>query len=166
VNFGPIVAIAILIVVLILLVQQRSSRQPDVDPRSGRAVTITRAYRGSPAEAAEAFQRDASRLAADGYHPVSQIYSPGSYGCGAFLLALLLFVILIGILIFIYMIIVKPAGTLVVTYELRPERAEAPRPLAPGDPASALASLATMRDQGHVTAEEYEAKKAELLGRM
>lgn len=34
-------------------------------------------------------------------------------------MALLLCVIVIGILVFIYMLIVKPAGTLTVTYELR-----------------------------------------------
>lgn len=58
-------------------------------------------------------------MAAAGYYPTSQIWTPGAYGCGSFLLALLLCVILVGILIFIYMLIVKPDGTLTVTYELR-----------------------------------------------
>jgi hypothetical protein len=58
-------------------------------------------------------------MANQGFYPTSQTWVPGSYGCGAFLLALLLCVILIGILVFIYMLIVKPAGTLTVTYELR-----------------------------------------------
>jgi uncharacterized protein UPF0547 len=65
------------------------------------------------------YQADAARLAAQGYFPISQSWAPGSYGCGAFLLALLLCVILIGILVFIYMLIVKPEGTLSVTYEFR-----------------------------------------------
>jgi hypothetical protein len=58
-------------------------------------------------------------MAANGYFPSSQSYAPGSYGFGAFLFALLLCFILIGILIFIYMMIVKPDGVLSVTYEYR-----------------------------------------------
>jgi hypothetical protein len=65
------------------------------------------------------YQADAARLASQGYFPVSQSWAPGSYGCGAFLLALLLCVVLIGILVFVYMLIVKPDGTLSVTYEWR-----------------------------------------------
>ncbi len=38
--------------------------------------------------------------------------------------------------------------------------------VAPADPVAALASLADLRDRGAITAEEYEAKKAELLARM
>ena len=34
------------------------------------------------------------------------------------------------------------------------------------DPATALASLADLRDRGAITPEEYEAKKTELLARM
>jgi hypothetical protein len=80
---------------------------------------IVRTYKGSQSGAAAAFQRDAQTLAAQGYHPVSQNWAQGSWGCGAFVIALILFIVLIGILIFIYMLIVKPAGTLTVTYEYR-----------------------------------------------
>src|SRR5262245_28942849 len=69
-------------------------------------------------------------MAAQGYFPTSQIWAPGAYGCGAFLLALLLCFLIIGILVSIYMVLVKPAGTLTVTYELRaastPSRIPAP----------------------------------------
>ena len=44
----------------------------------------------------------------------------------AFLGALLLCFLLIGIVIFLYMLLVKPAGTLTVTYQLR-ESAVAPQ---------------------------------------
>jgi hypothetical protein len=44
------------------------------------------------------------------------------------LLALLLCVLLVGIVVFIYMLIVKPDGTLTVTYELRAAEAEIPEP--------------------------------------
>lgn len=66
------------------------------------------------------YQADAANMAAAGFFPISQSWAPGTYGCGAFLIALLLCVVLIGILVFIYMLIVKPDGTLTVTYEFRP----------------------------------------------
>ena len=65
------------------------------------------------------YQADSASMAAAGYFPTSQTWAPGEYGCGAFLLALLLCLILVGILVFIYMLIVKPDGTLTVTYEYR-----------------------------------------------
>ncbi|CAJ0878907.1 hypothetical protein AMST5_03011 [freshwater sediment metagenome] len=58
-------------------------------------------------------------MAAVGYFPVSQSWAPGHWGCGSFIVALLLCFLLIGFLIFIYMIIVPPSGTLTVTYERR-----------------------------------------------
>jgi hypothetical protein len=83
------------------------------------APIIVRTYNGSERSAAAAFQKDAQRLAAQGYFPVSQNWAAGSWGCGAFIVALLLAIVLIGILIFIYLIVVKPAGTLTVTYQYR-----------------------------------------------
>jgi uncharacterized membrane protein YdbT with pleckstrin-like domain len=48
--------------------------------------------------------------------------------------------------------------------------AMAPSPTAPAAPAGGvpeqIEQLARLRDQGHITEAEYEAKKAELLGRM
>jgi hypothetical protein len=81
---------------------------------------IVRTYKwSSQSGAAAAFQRDAAKLAKEGYFPTSQSWAQGSWGCGAFIVALILAFVLIGILIFIYMLLVKPAGTLTVTYELR-----------------------------------------------
>jgi len=76
-------------------------------------------YRGTQQQANEAFQRDAASMAEKGYFPTAQSWAPGAYGCGAFLVALLLCFVLIGIGVFIYMLIVKPDGTLSVTYEFR-----------------------------------------------
>lgn len=78
--------------------------------------TVVKTYRGREREAMEAFRQDAERMAANGYHPVSQTYAQGTYGCASFIFALLLCVILVGFIVFIYMLIVKPAGTLTVTY--------------------------------------------------
>lgn len=87
-------------------------------------ATVVRTYRGNPSEAAALYEQDAAEMARYGYSPTSQVYAQGSWGCGAFLIALLLAFVLIGILIFIYLIVVKPAGTLTVTYALT--RAKAP----------------------------------------
>ena len=78
---------------------------------------IIKTYKGNHQQAMSLFQSDMSRMSNQGYSPISQTWVPGSYGCGSFLIALLLCFVLIGILVFIYMIIVKPAGTLSVTYE-------------------------------------------------
>lgn len=80
---------------------------------------LVKTYKGSQDEATKLFQEDARALAARGYFPTSQTYVPGSYGCGAFLLALILCIALIGILILIYMLLVKPDGVLSVSYEFR-----------------------------------------------
>lgn len=91
---------------------------------------VVKTYKGNEQQAAKAFQADAAKMAEKGYFPTSQTWAPGSYGCGAFVLALILFVIAIGIVIFIYMLLVKPPGTLSVTYEYRP----APKPQPPALP--------------------------------
>jgi hypothetical protein len=80
---------------------------------------LVRVYRGSQAGATRTFQADATILGTQGYIPTSQTWAPGSYGCGSFLFALLLCLVIIGVIIFVYMLLVKPPGTLTVTYELR-----------------------------------------------
>ena len=80
---------------------------------------IVKSYKGSQSGAASAFQRDAAKLAERGYFPISQSWAQGTWGCGAFVVALILCIVLVGILVFIYMLLVKPAGTLTVTYEKR-----------------------------------------------
>lgn len=80
---------------------------------------IVRRYKGNEQRATEEFQRDAKQLVTQGYVPTGQTWAPGSWGCGGFLVAFLLCFILIGFIVFIYMLIVKPDGTLTVTYEYR-----------------------------------------------
>jgi hypothetical protein len=55
-------------------------------------------------------------MAASGYFPVSQSWAPGQWGCGAFVIALLLAFLIIGIVIFIYLLVVKPDGTRSASY--------------------------------------------------
>jgi hypothetical protein len=79
--------------------------------------SITKEYKGSQAEATALFQSDRVRMAEAGYFPTSQTWVPGEWGAGNFIVALLLCIFLIGILVFLYMLIVKPPGTLTVIYE-------------------------------------------------
>jgi hypothetical protein len=88
------------------------------DQKSKKPIKI-KTYKGSQERAIALFRKDAELMAAQGYFPKSQSWVPGSYGGFSFLMALLLCFIVIGILIFIYMLIVKPDGVLTVTYELR-----------------------------------------------
>lgn len=77
---------------------------------------IIRTYKGSHADATKQFRSDAYKMGTQGYYPIAQEWAEGSWGCGSFLLATLLCFLLVGIFIFIYMLLVKPAGTLTVTY--------------------------------------------------
>jgi predicted nucleic acid-binding Zn-ribbon protein len=95
--------------------KQQAKKEKDLLKRQ----VVVKTYKGSQERASELFQADAAKMAADGYFPTSQSWAPGSYGCGSFIVALLLCVVFIGIIIFIYMLLVKPAGTLSVTYERR-----------------------------------------------
>jgi hypothetical protein len=134
-------------------------------------ATLIRRYKGAKqADAVAAFQLDAKELAKQGYAPTTQSWAEGQWGCWAFLAALLLCLLLVGILILIYMLLMMPAGTLTVTYT-RNDAVVAP----PATPAAAFASLVhgsfrerlarlnELRGSGVVTDEEYAAMRAKLL---
>lgn len=91
--------------------------------------TVVKTYKGRQNEATREYQEDAEKMARKGYKPTNQVWAPGSYGCGAFIVALLLCFVLIGFIVFVYMVIVKPAGTLTVTYSLEPQ--ESPEKTCP-----------------------------------
>jgi hypothetical protein len=82
-------------------------------------AVIVKTYSGSQEAATSQFQSDAMEMAKRGYFPSSQSYAPGAYGCGSFILAIVLCFLIIGVLILLYMFIVKPDGILTVTYEFR-----------------------------------------------
>ena len=84
-----------------------------------KSQTIIKTYKGSQTEATKLFQVDSIEMAAKGYFPVAQSWAPGQWGCQAFLVAFLLSLLLIGLIVFIYMLIVKPDGALTVTYGRR-----------------------------------------------
>jgi len=79
---------------------------------------VVRTYAGNPQEAAALFQRDAVVMAQSGYRPIGQSYAPGSWGAGAYLFGLVAILFFgFGLLILAYLLIVKPAGKLTVTYQ-------------------------------------------------
>lgn len=85
-----------------------------------RTNLLVKTYKGKEPDARRAFAADAEAMAAQGYTPKWQNYTPGKHGCGTFVLALILCVAVVGIVIFIYLILVPPPGELTVTYEYSP----------------------------------------------
>ena len=85
----------------------------------GKKKNVVKTYNGRQQVAQKAYLKDAERMAKKGYFPIDDRWEPGRWSTGQFILALLLCIIIIGILIFIYMLLVKPTGTLTVTYEYR-----------------------------------------------
>jgi uncharacterized membrane protein len=150
----------------------------DDDP-APQPATLIRLYVGKQQEdAAAAFQVEAARLAAQGYYPVGQSWAAGQWGCGAWLFALVLCIFLIGILVFIYMLIVKPDGTLTVTDTLRdhdqlaqpaaqevPSASELPgvQATSPLSLAARLAQLDEARAAGLITEDEYQKRRSVVI---
>ena len=110
--------------------------------------TIVKTYKGKQQQAMETYQADAAKMARQGYAPTSQVWAPGSYGCGSFIFAALLYFIVIGFIVFIYMLIVKPAGTLTVTYTLAPKID--PEKVCPKCAENVKASATVCRFCGHI----------------
>jgi hypothetical protein len=80
---------------------------------------IVKTYTGREAEATMSFQADAALMAAQGYSPVFQSWAPGQWQSRAFIAALLLSLLIVGIPALVYMLIVTPGGALTVTYGFR-----------------------------------------------
>jgi hypothetical protein len=133
-------------------------------------TTVVRTYRGhQQSDVVPAFQAEAKLFADHGYVPTSQSWAPGQWGCGAFLIALLLAIVIIGLLIFLYLLLIKPDGTLTVVYARQapaPTKTESmpiPEPPAAGDLSTRLAQLDAARQGGLITEDEYVAKRAAIL---
>ena len=101
----------------------KKAEQQEIAAAGGKSKIVVEVYKGRREEAMSQYQGAVQLMAVRGYVPISQDWSPGSYSAGAFILAALLCFAVIGFIIFIYMMIVKPPGSLVVTYELRSIRA-------------------------------------------
>lgn len=78
---------------------------------------IVRTYTSDSRRKASArFQREAVLFAAHGYYPSAQEWAPGQWKGSDFLAALVLCILLVGFLAFVYMLVVKPKGSLSVTF--------------------------------------------------
>lgn len=81
---------------------------------------VIRSYGGAAQRDVVAdYVRDAEALAARGYEPVGQSWGDGQWDGLAFLVALILCLFGIGLILLAYMAIVRPEGTLLVTFRLR-----------------------------------------------
>ena len=80
---------------------------------------IVKTYTGREADATMSFQADAALMAALGYSPVFQSWAPGQWPSRAFIAALLLSLLVVGIPALVYMLVVAPGGALTVTYGFR-----------------------------------------------
>jgi hypothetical protein len=116
--------------------------------------TIIKTYKGSQSTAQKLFQADSVKMAGVGYFPKSQSWAAGQWGAGAFLVALLLCLVLIGLLVFVYMLVVKPEGSLTVVYEYRQPQSE--EKVCPDCAESVKAAAAVCRFCGHKFRESFE----------
>lgn len=125
---GMVVSFFPLIVVIGLLMyfyarweRKRANRKEQEQAfEQGKAIGrgIIKTYKGKQHEAIASFQADALAMANNGFFPTSQNWAAGEWSVGAYIVAvLLIFLFGLGLLILGYMLIVKPEGTLTVTYE-------------------------------------------------
>jgi hypothetical protein len=99
--------------------EKKTTAEADEAARRIGAQIIVKTYTGSQAEATMSFQADAAQMAIQGYFPVFQSWAPGQWRSAAFIAALLLCFLIVGIPALIYMLIVTPNGALTVTYGFR-----------------------------------------------
>ena len=100
------------------MIEKTTTEAHEAAPQAGEQF-IVKTYIGSQVAAATSFQADSTRMASLGCFPVFQSWEPGRWRTGAFIAVLLLCFLIVGIPALIYMLIVTPDGTLVVTYAFR-----------------------------------------------
>ena len=92
-------------------------RDAEKTDRAGYGPLLVRTYQGrSQRDVVVRYMRDAQDLAVRGYEPVSQSWGDGQWDVALFLLALILSLFGIGLVLLAYMAIIRPEGTLVVTF--------------------------------------------------
>lgn len=115
-----VLAIAVLAFVVVLYVWPgaRTAGQGPVEAAPGERF-ILRTYRGHELrDAVGAYVVDAADLEAQGYESVSQTWGDGQWDSVLFVLAVVLSLFGIGLVVLAYMAVMRPAGTLLVTYRL------------------------------------------------
>jgi len=107
--------------------QERALRTAAVAAAAAKAGMMVRTYRATTEDAARLlYEAEAPRVVATGYNPVAQQWVSGDRGPGPYLLGLFLSLWLIGIPILVYLLVKKPEGSLLVTFERRSRGAAAP----------------------------------------
>lgn len=112
--------------IIVLLMRGRRARNVEkirsfsnADENGVPKKAVVKYFTGYQLQTAEMFQNDATEMSRQGYKPVSQCWLPGSYDGGLFILALILCIVGIGVLVLVYMLVTRPRGVLIVSYELR-----------------------------------------------
>jgi len=100
--------------------QARAVRTAAVEEAAAKAGMMVRTYRATTEDAARLlYEAEAPSVVATGYDPVGQQWVSGDRGPGPYVLALILSLWLIGIPILVYLLVKKPEGSLLVTFEKR-----------------------------------------------
>lgn len=143
-------------------------------PRGSVQVHTYKA-KNQPAAAAQ-FTLESSKMAAQGYTPTGQSWASPSYARLVITPVVLiivgfLFVGLYGLLIglalgIVYVLAVRPLGSLMVTYERRASSSPAIAAAPTRDHMADLDRLGDLRDRGLITPADYDTKKAEILARI
>lgn len=93
---------------------------PANKPDLSDTPSLLKAYKGKQAEVATLLQADSTEMAAEGYFPTWQNWTPGEWTTEAYVVAVLLILLFgFGVLVLAYLLIVEPDGTLTVAYERR-----------------------------------------------
>lgn len=123
---------------------------------------LLRQYGGSRERRDRIRAIDANALAQRGYSPRSETFVRANWSGTAWLAAVLLFIVLVGVLIFLYMIATKPDnGVLTVTYERighTPDLAQVPTNVR-----ARLAEAQNLFSEGVITEAELAATRADIL---
>jgi hypothetical protein len=121
VGMAAVLGVA-LIVVWFVLYRGSSDRESSAQVAPGIdewGDFLVRTYRGHEQSAAIAsYVKDAETLAERGYAPAGQSWGDGQWDGIYFLIALLLSLVGIGLILLAYIAIIRPDGTLCVTYRL------------------------------------------------
>jgi hypothetical protein len=102
-----------------ILLNHQMHNEKTIPFTSKKEPVLTRKYVGDQLHAIEYSEVDAAFLAKEGYYPRFQTWTEGPSRWGLFTLALLSSIVFIGLLIFIYMLLTRPPGSLNTTYEYR-----------------------------------------------
>lgn len=105
----------------------------DTWPPNGGSPIFIRGYRGKAYEdTIESYYRDSVLLHLQGYEPAGQHYVEGRWSVAMAVIATVLIPFLVGVIMWLFMLVTRPTGTLTVTY-LRPMATQESPAASPSD---------------------------------